>query len=150
MWKMIKAEIAYKKTLFIALYAFIFAVFIRNCIWQGQEVSSSILMFFSVVVIGIVAGLEEIKTKRIRFFAEFPLSVRQIGALRYPVLAAYWLSLMVLLWLSSLISQQGHRGLEYLWWILTRTGAMFLWITSLYLLKRFRLLPVRSDCSFWP
>jgi hypothetical protein len=51
---------------------------------------------------------------------------------------AYWGSLMILIWLSSLISQSAHIGLDYLWWILTRTGAMFIWIVCMNLSQDFR------------
>ncbi len=128
MWRVIKADIAYNKTLFIFLYSGVFVAVTANAVYADLEALLSVLMFFSVVIIGIVVGVEEIKTKRIRFFSGLPLPARQLGILRYPVFATYWLSLMVLLCLSSLVSQQGHLGLDYLWWILTRTGAMFIMV----------------------
>ncbi len=128
MWRMIKADIAYNRTLFIILYGAAFVAIAANAVYADLEEPLSVLMFFSVVVIGIVAGVEEIKTKRTRFFSGLPLPARQLGILRFPVFAAYWLSLMVLLCLSSLVSQQGHLGLDYFWWILTRTGAMFIMV----------------------
>jgi hypothetical protein len=78
-----------------------------------------------------------LKTKRIRLFAGLPLSVRHLGIFRYLVFVPYWVSLMMLLWLSSLISRQGHIGLDYLWWILTRTGSMFIWIACMNLSQDF-------------
>lgn len=128
MWKLIKADLEYNRTLFIFLYSIIFVSVLANSIRGDLEEYLAILMFFSVVLIGILVGTEEVKTKRIRFLSELPLPVRQLGILRYPVFVTYWFSLMVLLWLSSLVSQQGHLGLDYLWWILTRTGSMFLMV----------------------
>jgi hypothetical protein len=49
------------------------------------------------------------------------------------VFVPYWASLMLLIWLSTLISRQGHVSLDYLWWILTRTGGMFIWIACMNL-----------------
>lgn len=137
MWNMIKTDIAYNRAIFIFLYGSIFVAVIANAILGNLEEQLSILMFFSVVVIGVTAGIEEIKTKRIRFFTGLPVSVRQLGIFRYPVFVAYWVSLMILLWLSTLISQQAQIGLDYLWWILTRTGAVFIWIACMGLSQDF-------------
>jgi hypothetical protein len=128
MWRMIKADIEYNRTLFIFLYSIVFVSFLANSIRGDLEEFLSIVMFFSVILIGTLAGIEEVMTKRVRFFSVLPLQVRQVGILRYPIFLAYWFSLMILLWLSSLVSQQGHLGLDYLWWILTRTGSMFLMV----------------------
>jgi len=140
MWNMIKADIAYDRILFIFLYSMVFLAVATNAIFGKLEEALATLMFFSVVVIGITAGIEEIKTKRIRFFAGLPIPVRQLGILRYPVFVAYWASLMILVWLSSLISQHAHIGLEYLWWILTRTGAVFIWIVCMNLSQDFTFI----------
>jgi hypothetical protein len=137
MWNMIKADIAYNRVLFIFLYSVVFMAVATNALFGKLEEALATLMFFSVVVIGITAGIEEMKTKRIRFFSDLPIPVRQLGILRYPVFVAYWLSLMILLWFSTLISQQGQVGLDYLWWILTRTGAMFIWIACMNLSQDF-------------
>ncbi len=131
MLRVIKADIDYNRALFIVLYSATFVAVIINAVRTGFVEILSSLMFFSVVMIGIVAGIEELKTKRVRFYSGLPLPARQLGILRYPVFVTYWLSLMVLLWLSSLVSQQGHLGLDYLWWILTRTGSMFIMVVCM-------------------
>jgi hypothetical protein len=137
MWNMIKADIVYDRVLFVFLYSVVFLAVATNAIVGKLEEALATLMFFSVVVIGITAGIEEIKTKRIRFFAGLPIPVRQLGVLRYPLFVAYWVSLMILLWFSTLISKQGHVGLDYLWWILTRTSTVFIWIACMNLSQDF-------------
>jgi hypothetical protein len=137
MWNMIKTDITYSRILYVFLYAVVFLLAGANAVFGELEESLAIMLFFSIVVIGVTAGIEEIKTKRIRFFAGLPLPARQLGIFRYSVFVPYWVSLMLLLWLSTLISQQGHVGLEYLWWILTRTGAVFIWIASMNLSQDF-------------
>jgi hypothetical protein len=137
MWKMIEADIVYNRVLFILLYSVAFIVVVTNAVIGNLEEQLSVLMFFSVVVIGVTAGIEEIKSKRIRYFAELPVPVRQLGILRYPVFVFYWVSLMILLWVSSLISHHAQIGLDYLWWILTRTGAVFIWIACMDLSQDF-------------
>lgn len=131
MWRMIKADIAYNRALFIILYGALFVAVVINAVRPGFAEILSSLMFFSVVMIGIVAGIEEVKTKRVRFFSGLPVSVKQLGIMRYPVFVAYWSSLMALLYLSSLLSRQGHAGLDYLWWIHTRTGSMFIMVACM-------------------
>ncbi len=133
MWKMMKADIAYDRVLFIFLYAVVFIAAAINVVFGNLEEQLSTLMFFSVVVIGITSGIEEIKTKRIRLLAGLPVPIGQQGIFRYSVFVPYWVSLMILLWLSILISQHGHVSLDYLWWLLTRSGAMFIWIACMNL-----------------
>jgi hypothetical protein len=133
MWKMIRADIVYTKILFIFLYSVVLLAAALNAIVGQMEEALATLLFFSVVVIGVTAGIEEMKTKRIRFFAGLPVPIRQLGIFRYSVFVPYWLSLMILLWLSTLINQQGHVGLDYLWWILTRTSTVFIWIACMNL-----------------
>jgi hypothetical protein len=137
MWKMIRADIAYTRILFIVIYTAVLFAVITNAIIGNLEEQLAIWLFFSVVVIGITAGIEELKTKRIRFFVGLPISIRQLGIFRYSVFVPYWVSLMILLWLSTLISQHGHVNLDYLWWILTRTGTVFVWIACMNLSQDF-------------
>jgi hypothetical protein len=137
MWRLIKADVAYDSVLFVFLYAVAILASAANAIFGNLEEALATLMFFSVVVIGITAGIEEMRTKRIRFLAGLPVPARNLGMLRYPVFVAYWGSLMILIWLSSLISQPAPLGLDYLWWILTRTGAMFIWIACMNLSQDF-------------
>ena len=138
MWKMIKSDIMYNRFLFVFLYSVVIIAVAANAVFGNLEEALATWMFFSVVVIGITAGIEEMRTKRIRFFTGLPVPDRQQGIYRYSVFVPYWLSLMILLWLSSLISRKGQVGLDYLWWILTRIGAMFIWIASMNLSQDFR------------
>ena len=139
MGKMVKADIVYNRVLFIFLYTAVFLAAVTNAILGSLEAQLSTLMFFSVVLIGVTAGLEEIKSKRIRFLAGLPITIRQIGIFRYSVFVPYWSSLMLLLWISTLVSRQGQIGMDYLWWVLTRTGAVFIWIACMDLSQDFPL-----------
>jgi hypothetical protein len=137
MWEMIKSDIAYNKVLFVFLYSVVFFAAVTNAIIGNLEEQLATMMFFSVVVIGVTAGIEEIKTKRVRYFSGLPISIRHLGIFQYSVFVPYWTSLMILLWFSTLINQKGQVGLEYLWWILTRTGAVFIWIFCMSLSQDF-------------
>lgn len=133
MWKMMKADIAYNGILFVILYSMLLLASLANAIKGNLEEQLATLMFFSVVVIGITAGVEEIKTKRIRFLAGLPMPVKRLALFRYSVFVPYWISLMVFLWISSLVSRGALVGIDYFWWILTRTAAVFIWIASMNL-----------------
>jgi hypothetical protein len=62
---------------------------------------------------------EEKKTRRIRLYARLPVPLRHIGKSRYPVLLAYWFSLVLLICMSSYISKPfGTIELSY-WEILS-------------------------------
>jgi hypothetical protein len=120
MWPLLKAEIFYNKAVFITLYSIIVPAAALNAILGGLEEHVSRLMLVSVGLLGIVIGTEEIKTKRIRLSVQLPISIRQNGIMLFPVFFMYWMSLMVVLWISSLISRQGSLSLDYLWFILVK------------------------------
>ncbi len=129
MWQLIKADIVYNKAVFIAFYGFIIAAAVLNAIFGELEEHISRLMLVSVGLLGIIFGSEEIKTKKIRLSVLLPIPIRQNGILRLPVISMYWAGLMVIIWISSLISQQGNLNLFYLWFILVKT-ALILAIVS--------------------
>jgi hypothetical protein len=128
---LIKSDIEYNQATFIVLYGIIVSASVLNAIWGGLEEHISRLMLVSVSVLGIVIGSEEIKTKRIRLPVQMPISIRQNGILRFPVMSMYWVTLMVILWISSLISRQGDLGILYLWFILVKTALILVMLSSM-------------------
>jgi len=122
MWRLIKTDIVYNQTVFIVLYGIVVPAAVLNAILGGLEEHISRLMLVSVGLLGIIIGSEEIKTKRIRLPVQLPISIRLNGILRFPVFSMFWMSLMVMLWISSLISRQGNLNLAYLWFILVKTA----------------------------
>lgn len=130
-WKMIKADIVYNQIVFISLYSIIVPTVILNAVWGGLEEHISRLMLVSVGFLGIVVGTEEIKTMRIRLTVLLPISVRQNGMLRFPVFSLYWASLIVFLWISSLISRRGDLNLSYLWFILVKTALILILVSCM-------------------
>ncbi|MGD8538557.1 MAG: hypothetical protein PVI66_07555 [Candidatus Aminicenantes bacterium] len=131
MWRLIKSDIEYNRVAFLALYGIVVSACVLNAIWGGLEEHISRLMLVSVSILGIVVGSEEIKTKRIRLPVLLPISIRSNGILRFPVMFLYWISLMIILWVSSLISLQGNLGLPYLWFILVKTALIMATASSM-------------------
>jgi len=131
MWRLIKTDILYNRAVFMALYSIIIPAAVLNAIRGGLEEHISRLMLVSVGVLGIVIGSEEIKTKKIRMPVQLPVSIRMNGVLRFPLISAYWISLMVMLWISSLISRQGDLNLSYLWFVLVKTATILLVVSCM-------------------
>ena len=53
-----------------------------------------------------------------------PISVRQFAIYRIVIGVAHLCLMLLLFFLSSLISQRGHLGLDYLWWLLMKVGSL--------------------------
>lgn len=132
MWKLLKADIEYNRSLLVFLYTAIILASVLNSFLGGGVEYLAALMFFSVAIIGVTAGLEEMKTKRIRLFAGLPVKAQTLGIFRYPVFITYWLSMMVLLWLSGLLGP-ADPGPDFFWWLLTRSSTVFVWIACMNL-----------------
>jgi hypothetical protein len=129
--QLIKADIVYNQAVFIALYGIVIAAAVLNAIFGGLEEHISRLMLVSVGILGIFIGSEEIRTKRIRLPVLLPISIRSNGILRFSVMSMYWVSLMAVLWISSLISRQGNLGLPYLWFILAKTALILIMVSCM-------------------
>jgi hypothetical protein len=122
MWRLIKTDVVYYRAVFIALYGIVIAAAVLNAIFGELEEHVSRLMLVSVGILGVISGSEEIKTKRIRLPVQLPIPIRLNGILRFPVIAMFWMSFMVILWVSSLVSRQGNLDADYLWFILVKTA----------------------------
>lgn len=131
MWKLIKTDIVYNQAIFIVLFGVVIATAVLNAIFGELEEHVSRLMLVSVGVLGLVSGTEEIKTKRIRLPVQLPISIRMNGILRFPVISMCWMSFMVILWISSLISRQGDLSLTYLWFILAKTALILAMVSCM-------------------
>lgn len=126
MWKLINADSEYNRILNIIQWPILFIATLANSILGGLEEILAIIMLVLGGMIGAAAGAESSKTKRIRLLSGLPLSVRKLGIFRHYGLVVGGFFCMALLFLSSLISQRGHLGLDYLWWVLTKFGSMFI------------------------
>ena len=130
-WKLIKTDIVYNQAVFTVLFSVVVAAAVLNAIFGELEEHVSRLMLVSVGALGLVSGTEEIKTKRIRLPVHLPISIRMNGILRFPVISMCWMSFMVILWISSLISRQGDLSLIYLWFILAKTALILAMVSCM-------------------
>jgi hypothetical protein len=131
LWQSIKTDIAYNQAVFIALYGVMVPATVLNAFLGGLEEHISRLMLVSVGLLGIIIGSEEIKTKRIRLPVLLPISIRQNGVMRFPVMSMYWASLMFMLWISSLISRQGDLNLAYFWFLLVKSALILIVVSCM-------------------
>jgi hypothetical protein len=106
MWKIVKADVKYYKVLFLILYLFILPFLFVQTVFRDFENHLIWVSFYTLPIIGIFVSNEEKNTKRNRFLAYLPVSIRYIGMARYPILIAYWVSLVILIYMSSLIGNR--------------------------------------------
>ena len=130
-WRLIKTDIVYNQAVFIVLFGVVIAAALLNAIFGELEEHVSRLMLVSVGVLGVISGSEEIKTKRIRLPVQLPISIRLNGILRFPVISMCWMSFMVILWISSLISRQGDLSSIYLWFLLAKTALILAMVSCM-------------------
>ncbi|MFC2156431.1 hypothetical protein ACFLT9_01210 [Acidobacteriota bacterium] len=131
MWKLIKADISYNRSLFFTLYSIMVPLFILNSFVKGIESLVGQIMFFNIVLLGALAGNDEVKHKYIRMLAVLPVSLRAFAISRFPVWMGYWISLMALLVLSTLIGRWGDVPAQFPWQMIAFTGLMFIWVTCM-------------------
>jgi|GEM_PF-1184445 len=126
MWKLIKADSEYNVIPNCILMSIILGLVISNSILGGMEETIAIIMFIAAMIFGGGMASESAKNKRIRMLSTLPLSARELGLYYQWGTVTVWTLCMALLFISSLISQRGNLGLEYVWWILTRIGCLFI------------------------
>jgi len=128
MWKLFKADGEYNRFINIIQWPVILMLFAANSIRGNLETFAANVMFWLLMVIAMVAGIEYVKTKRIRLLAGLPLPVRRLALYRYLGIVLGWSIWMAFLILSSLISKRGHLDLHYAYWVLLKTGSIFIFV----------------------
>jgi hypothetical protein len=128
-WKLFKAGLAYNRVLFIVLYSIFVPLMVLNAIFGGREAVLAKLMIFSVGLIGMIAGTEEVKYKYNRLEVSLPIPIRRIAVNRYPLIMFYWLSLILLLLLSHTVSRNGVLDIKFLWHTIALTGMLVSFIS---------------------
>jgi hypothetical protein len=128
MWRLFNADSEYNRIINYISWPVILCIAVTNAIVPGFEGPLSICMFFSVMLLGIAAGSEMTKSKRIRLLAGLPVPIKTIGLYRQCGVVIGWSICVVLLFLSSLINRHGHIQMYYVWRSLTMIGTMFIFV----------------------
>ena len=123
MWKIFKADIIYNRILFSVLYSVIITAAIINAVVGGLERFLGQIIFFSIVAIGAFTGNEQNGYKMGRLGPSLPVPIMRIGIGGHLVWICYWISVMLILWLSALIGARGQLGVDCFWYIIAFTGA---------------------------
>ena len=123
MWKLIKSEISYYKTLILTLYIINIPFFILNTVMDNFEQYVARVMILILPIVGIITNREEKRSKKIPLHVRLPIPLRQIAISRLGVWLPFWISLMIIFWFSSLI---GNKTNDTLWLILTIMNAMII------------------------
>jgi hypothetical protein len=133
MWKLLSADSGYSQWIYYIQWPVILLLVVWNSIRGNLEGPITLVMFFLGILFGAVIGSEWVKTKRVRLLAGLPLPVRSFGLRRHFGTVRGWAIWMSLLFLSSLISKRGHLDLNYLWWMLTKSGSIFIFVGGICL-----------------
>jgi len=128
MWKLIDADSEYNRVTNLAFLAVLLCVVVINALVAGFEGTLAIILFFSVLILGIAVGSEMAKSKRTRLLAGLPVPIKTIALFRQYGLVKGWSLSIALLFLSSLINRRGHIDMYYVWRSLTMIGTMFLFV----------------------
>ena len=127
MWKLMQADFRYNRIMNFCLYGVFFFFAFVNAIVGKMERQLSIIMLV-LVWLAVMVSYEEIKNRKIRFLATLPVSTRVMGIYRIGAFVCWWLGMLLMLFLSTLVSRHDHIGLNYVWWLLALTGCIFLFV----------------------
>ncbi len=130
MWKLIKAEFTCYGLAYILLLGIVLLSFLANAILGYLEQLLALIMFLGAFIIRVAINADWSTTHRVRFLSGLPLPVRKLEILRSIGGISIWLIWALLLSLSSLISQQGQLGMDYICWILTKVASIFIFAGS--------------------
>ena len=116
MWKIIKADIQYFKWLFLWLYLFAMPFYIANAVLGNLQEQLIFIAFYTLPIIGIFVSNEEKRSKRTRLHVALPITIQQLGIVRYPIITVFWISLILLSCLSTFLNRS---SVPNLWRILS-------------------------------
>jgi hypothetical protein len=131
MWKLIKAEIAYRAEIFLLIFlSSILVLFVliahykKN--WPGKNIAFIFLgyMFFCILITVVFNPWR--KEQRNRRLIPLPVSIRQIGTARITVEIIYWLALTALFFIYAFISKTFSVNINSLLALMAQTGLVLI------------------------
>lgn len=135
MWKLIKAEFTYYKTIMIMTHIIIFPILIAYVFFGGRakghllpdkwHVMAIWMVFFAALIAGGWALNDRLNQKRIRFYTLLPLSPGRLAIVRFALPVTVWSSLIFLYWIFYFMGSTGRIESHLLWHILYMTGLFF-------------------------
>jgi hypothetical protein len=127
MWELMKADFECNRGGYIfANSVFLIPIVINSLSGNGEK--GLALLLLCLMWGGAFASSAAQKTRKIRFMAALPVSARLMGMSRNAMGIAQTLLMILLMGVSALISQRGHLGMDYLWWLLTKAGSIFMFM----------------------
>jgi hypothetical protein len=127
MWKLVKADYEYYRIPTLIWMSLMLILFTANAIRGGLEEDLVLILFWAVIIIKWVVAPRDLSAiLRTRFQAGLPLPVRTLGIYRHYRVVVDWSVIMILLFLSSLISMRGHIGPHYIGWLLAKLAGILI------------------------
>lgn len=154
MWKLLKAEIGYRKEIFLLIFLSSIPVFILltnlrvldENIEPGKNIAFIFQFYMLCCIFVTVIYNPWIREKRNRRLVPLPVSIRKIGLARAAAEIAYWLFLIILFVAAGLLSKKfvlnGHALLA----LLGQTGVLLI-AYSLACFFLDMILPIDSSGS---
>ena len=126
MWKLIKAEWTYYRTIILILYAFILPFLILNTVMEGFEEHLGRAVFIAVPILSLAMNREEKKYRKNPFYSKLPVPLPLVGISRLAVWVPFWLSLVFLFGLSCMIGNHDRIGANLPWILLSFASSMII------------------------
>jgi hypothetical protein len=131
MWKLLKAEIAYRKDIFLLIFLssvifFIFLFFYLGKNWPDKNVGFFFLVYMVFCIVVTAAFNPWIREKRNRRFLLLPVSIRTIGIVRIAAEIIYWFILIALFLGYSLLTNAFTVNKETLLALYAQTGIVLM------------------------
>lgn len=130
MWKLIKTDYQYTKTVITVLLLTLIVLSIVNIFSKGSTFLPQ-LWLISLGFIGAFAGSEEVKTKRIRLHSGLPIPLKTINLMRYVSFSIYWGFLLVLYFISTLVRNFFTFEWKIIQQMLIMTGGIFTIVSAM-------------------
>jgi hypothetical protein len=131
MWRILKAEIAYRKDIFLLIvlssiiaYIALLSFYKKN--WPDKNIGFFFLVYMFFCIAATVIYNPWVKEKRNRLLVPLPVSIRQIGMARITVEMIYWLALIALFFVYGLISKTFIVNRNTLLALYAQTGIIFI------------------------
>ncbi len=141
MWHILKAELNYYYKLpLIITICIIMWLFIAFSIWGKSHLEEDLLSFMIVAmsVTGVsyfYMVLDKSKTKRERFHAALPVSIRHVGISRLISVIVFWLFVAICLCLTLVTVRHDIKVVDIIWRLISFNGVI-LFFNADYTLSR--------------
>lgn len=131
MFNLIKTELSYYKTILIVLSTILITLHVIFLVYGAENIENSVpalktAIFAFTIILFVYRTITFIKDGRDIIFNSLPLKPESIGLARLSFLPIFWFFAMILFLISNLIVQLNDIGIEFIYDIISLSGALLL------------------------